>query len=417
MNRTIVFLIYVILCNKLPAQGISNSFSGSASFGEVNIPWVVSENEIVYTPFGPTKKSKVHYVGKNHHLEIKNENIELVNTKTGKTERIFYGNPGEQDLNFSIKSEKYLISSESKSKDGWITYAYCSIHDMYVKPTFFSTDWLVPNPPPNKSDQIIYIFNGLAGSNNNMAWILQPVLQWGETPAGGGKYWAICNWFVSSKGLYYFYDTLIKVSPGDKLQGVIRLISGSDTSYSYNSVFSGYPPGLTVKNAPLLGIPYFALETYGVKSCDGYPADEKIRMFNIQIMIDSVYPPLYCYTLTEVNNCGQFTNVINESSKNGEVNIHFRRPYTRDGFDKIHVYPNPVSDFVHFSITDPIIYCRIEVYNSFGFLLHTEKHESLEWGYDLNLRHYKPGIYFIKFYFQMNTVTRQESHVFKIIKV
>ena len=127
--------------------------------------------------------------------------------------------------------------------------------------------------------------------SNDIYYILQPVLQWGVSPAGGGAYWSVCNWFVTSEG-QYFHDSFIKVNAGDRLQGIVKRIANTDSTYTYSASFMGYREGLDVYNIRDLGRGYLALETYGVRNCDENPADEKLRMVNIQMMIDDIYPPV-----------------------------------------------------------------------------------------------------------------------------
>ena len=266
---------------------------------------------------------------------------------------------------------------------------------------------------------MIYLFAGLVGDiltdSTSMTYIIQPVLQWGISPAGGGKYWSVCNWFVMSED-HYFHDSLIKVNPGDRLQGVVKRLAITDSTYLYNASFTGYGEGLDVYNIRYLGRGYLALETYGVRNCIDNPADEKMRMFNIKIMIDEGFPPLFWHIYNNIDHCGEFTNIIHESSDNGEINIHFHKPVSEDNYDDIYIYPNPVQDILHVSITDPIIRCRIEIYNNLSILMLTETHDVLEYEYDINLQNYPPGIYYAKFYYQKDKYIRETNHTLKFIK-
>jgi len=56
--------------------------------------------------------------------------------------------------------------------------------------------------------------------------MLQPVLQYGVSPAGGGNYWAIASWLVSSNQA--FYSPLEAVYPGNSISGFTEMtaISG-----------------------------------------------------------------------------------------------------------------------------------------------------------------------------------------------
>ena len=63
---------------------------------------------------------------------------------------------------------------------------------------YFSTKWVVPPAPSASDGQTVFLFNGLQPDNG--AHILQPVLQWGPSAAGGGNYWSITNWYVDGQG-------------------------------------------------------------------------------------------------------------------------------------------------------------------------------------------------------------------------
>jgi hypothetical protein len=263
------------------------------------------------------------------------------------------------------------------------------------------------------------LFNGLQGGNL-YGLILQPVLQWGISPAGGGNYWAIANWFVSGDG-QFFYDTLIKVNPGTRLQGVIKLTSVSNNLYSYNSSFTGYSTGLQINNTSELTTTYIGLEAYNINGCDEYPKDERIKMFNIQIVLDSIYPPLIWNTYDRVTSCGQYTRIINKSPNNGQIDIYFHTPNSFNGFDEIHFYPNPVENMLHVSpsyIVDPmhlfpdkpISNCKIEIFNSLGRLIKSDFYERFDYEFNLDLSNFDPGLYIIRFSYN------NESHAFKIIK-
>ena len=70
--------------------------------------------------------------------------------------------------------------------------------------------------------------------------ILQPVLQWGNSPAGGGSFWAITNWFVGSPETgIALHGPLVQVNSGDILQGIMTLQGQSGNKFSYRSSFNG----------------------------------------------------------------------------------------------------------------------------------------------------------------------------------
>lgn len=375
--------------------------------------------QMVNTPFGPARRSNVHFVDKMHYLKAENDQILIINSKTNVlSKNIKLGlddNSSSSNLKRKLgdKIEKAYNSSTS-IKEGWITYADGQIYMADPKPiNYFSVNCTVPSPPLIESNQILYLFNGLMTIKSGRSHIIQPVLQWGISPAGGGKYWAINNWYVVGDD-QFFYDSLIKVYPGTKLQGEIKLISINDTLFNYYSSFVGYDSGMSVFNIPRLVIPSIVLETYGVTGCDEFPIDEKICMKNIQIMTDSIYPPLKWSTNNEADKppyyCKQYTTIISESSSSGEIDIHFHLPTDINNFSDIHLYPNPVEKILHISPNKLLNNCRIEIYNSTGSLMDTYYYQKLDNELDLNLQHLSAGLYIIKFYYN-STI-----HSFKIIR-
>lgn len=413
----LIFLKLFLIQLLFSQQGFINSSVDELIYHQQKVH--NTRKAVVFPSLLQAGKNNTYYVNHHQSLYITDSAILVVNRETGKTEKkLSLKNPDRKSDELSESGTNSFPATNPQ--DGWVTYTECEIFAPIPGPTYFSAEWTVPSPPLKKSDQLIYIFNGLSGTHSfydgsTITYILQPVLHWGPSPAGGGNYWAICNWFVTNKG-QYFHDSLIRVNPGDKLQGIIKLMARSDSTYSYNSSFGGYGEGLDIHNTKGLGTGYLTLETYGVRDCKENPADEKLRMFHIQIINNSTYTTGHWFTYNMITNCGAFTNIINESSRNGEINIHFHKPPSDDGFEDLYIYPNPMQDILHISITYPVISCRIEIYNALGILVLSETHDVLEYLYDLNLDKFPPGIYFIKLYYQKDPYTQETNHTFKFIK-
>ena len=59
--------------------------------------------------------------------------------------------------------------------------------------TSLNSTWLVPSAPTNPNGgQVLFWWNGMEPQDTSA--VLQPVLQWGPSAAGGGNYWAIASW-------------------------------------------------------------------------------------------------------------------------------------------------------------------------------------------------------------------------------
>jgi hypothetical protein len=156
--------------------------------------------------------------------------------------------------------------------DGWIvSYAY---DGEIVSGSSLSTQWVVPLPPANVGDQDIAFFNDIettAGGED----ILQPVLDFSEIPG----HWAIESEHCCISGNDE-QSTLVQVSPGDVILGVVMATSCDATgvceswTVTTTDLTTG---GSTVLNTTSpMGVPNSvnpaALETYGVTSCDMFPA-------------------------------------------------------------------------------------------------------------------------------------------------
>jgi hypothetical protein len=374
-----------------------------------------NKEDIVNTPFGPASKSNVHYVNKDHNLKYKDGQVEIVNTKSGNVDEV-YGSQKSNKTSFDI----------NKYSDGWNTYAY-NVLSIEKPFTFFSAKWIVPSPP-KASDQLLYLFNALMGEDvlengNFFNHIVQPVLQWGLSPSGGGKYWAISNWYVNDQD--YFYDSLIVVNPGTILQGILKQTPSFNGRFSYYSSFYGYPTGLQIDSLPPLQLAYIALESYNAERSDEYPTNEKIKFFDIHAETDIKNPVIDWFLYMDEktpNELGQFTKIINSSSDGGEIEIYFRTLPPIDGYDEIHLYPNPVNALLHISpnrikqdsssvLPDIVIKdCKIEIFDSFGRIVRSLYYDILDFEFDINLSDLKSGLYLIKFSYN------NKIHTFKIIK-
>jgi hypothetical protein len=400
----LVTQLSLFLLNSVDAQ-LQNSIRGDTS---------IDVSKIVNTPFGVTRKSNVLYIPNYHHLKIQSDVIQIINSKTGETTKEYINiEPAIKKTDSQFNSPQIIISSAENN--GWITYAYGNFFIPSSEPvTYFRANYLVPSPPLEKNNQLIYIFNGLGNIVSGVSHIIQPVLQWGKSPAGGGDYWAICNWYVTSNRLF-FHDSLIIVSPGTQLESIIKLTSTSNNSYTYNSLYSGYGLGLLVENLPNLTNPYVVFEAYNLNNCNQYPLDEKIKMKSIKILTNIENPNYIWHTFEQanepVNDCGQFTKIINPSLNGGEVDINFHSPSSINNFTDIHFYPNPFRDYLHIAPNILIYNCKIELSNFSGELIFTDFYNSLDQEFNIDFASLKEGLYFLKFIYD------NKYHTFKIMKI
>ncbi|KAJ7651394.1 hypothetical protein FB45DRAFT_1051128 [Roridomyces roridus] len=158
-------------------------------------------------------------------------------------------------------------STEVPQQSGWITYASW-LNTNSAPISSFTTTWTVPPAPKTFNGQTVFLFNSIEPSSGNA--ILQPVLQYGPSAAGGGQYWSVASWYVGPSGTYF--TPLVRVNPGDVLRGVITLTMHLGNNYSYVSQFTNIPgTALSIGGINQLTWATETLESYSVTTESDYP--------------------------------------------------------------------------------------------------------------------------------------------------
>lgn len=211
---------------------------------------------------------------------------------------------------------------------GWITYASWT-NSTGTPVSSFQTTFKVPPVPKTSSGQTIFLFPGIDPSDPSKA-ILQPVLQWGSSHAGGGPYWTVASWYVLGSG-QAFYTPLVNVNVGDTLVGTMKLTGHTGGKFSYTSEFEGIPGTLlTIQNVDELVWCNETLEAYGVTACSDYPDTDFTAMSNANILTGGVSPAMSWTPNDLVTDCGQHTLVPHNTPTGGEVDLYYRNPIAID---------------------------------------------------------------------------------------
>jgi hypothetical protein len=193
------------------------------------------------------------------------------------------------------------VAAQSDEYNGWIEWVSCTT-SVFVH--YFYAEWVVP-PPPGSSGSTIYIFNGIMnGPFSGLvsgAYIIQPVLQWGPSPAGGGDYWALAVWYVLGD-CYWRYSSLIQVSPGDKIAGLIMhdgILPSNPWIIEARDLTTGQSTSMTISGAslPLSIFQYvtLTLEGYNINSASSLPGpiefkNVAIKRFTLFGLLEDVTP-------------------------------------------------------------------------------------------------------------------------------
>jgi len=249
-----------------------------------------SEDGLILTPGGWRPKSEVHFVERGHHVSGAGGRLKIVHTETGKTVKDLGALPkarlergGKPILRVQPAGKKKGAPAPAPITDGWIVYSGWTNNS--TNPiSYFKTRWIVPPEPATDNGQTIFLFNGIQQTSAG-PFILQPVLQWGSSAAGGGSYWSITNWYVNGQGGTALHGPLIAVNPGDVLEGIMTLTGQTGTNFNYLSAFTGHPTAdLTVNNISELHWANETLECYAF----GHP-------FHGSASHDQLAGPQRCY--------------------------------------------------------------------------------------------------------------------------
>jgi hypothetical protein len=266
--------------------------------------------DLALTPGGYRARGLVHRVEADHVLQVAESNFRLLHQKSRAVIEIPRGTarPGE-------------IPGFGS---GWIAYAAWT-NTTGVPISSFQTAWRVPPAPATQSGQTIFLFNGIDPSDSSAA-ILQPVLQWGASAAGGGPYWSVASWYVLGSG-EAFHTDLVQVNAGDELLGVMQLTDQATGGFSYASEFQGIPgTTLPVQDVAELVWCNETLEAYDITACSDYPDTDLTAMRNISLATGGTVPPLSWAPVDQVTDCGQHAVVASNSATAGEVDLYYRQP-------------------------------------------------------------------------------------------
>ena len=191
---------------------------------------------LVVTPGGYRPQSQVHYIEPGHIVDCSAGAMKKFDSN-GRTVADL-GTPTTRASGTPLMPSSVVSppAAPPAMGSGWIVYGFWN--NVSGRPiTQFRTTWIVPPPPSSQSGQLIYLFNGI----QNSTMILQPVLQWGTSPIGGGNFWAAASWYVDGQNGPALHSDFVRVSPGDVLVGVMTLTATAGGTFNYNCVFQGIP--------------------------------------------------------------------------------------------------------------------------------------------------------------------------------
>lgn len=185
-----------------------------------------------------------------------------------------YGQRIEPHVAPQVPAPAVPAPSGGSQANGWVAQY---THDGPVNEPSLVDRWVVPPLPSQVHGQTLFFFNGIQGIA-----ILQPVLAMDSKPP-----WTLSSWSCCVRG-YQQQSRVINVNPGDVIRGTVTS-SNCDASnlcqnWTVTSLDETTGQSVVLNAGPEVGIPHFVvpavLETYGVTSCDMFPATGELTFFN-----------------------------------------------------------------------------------------------------------------------------------------
>jgi hypothetical protein len=166
------------------------------------------------------------------------------------------------------------VNGHEPTTNGWVESASAMTSTSYKR---MIVTWAVPPDPGSYNGQTVFLFPGFEDYKDVVS-ILQPVLQYGSSAAGGGEYWSVAAWNCCPGGTAD-YSSLIGANNGTVGTIWSNCNPGVNKCATWNveAKETGSGQTTTLTATPSEGQEFnwafgAALEVYGITQCDQYPS-------------------------------------------------------------------------------------------------------------------------------------------------
>jgi hypothetical protein len=234
------------------------------------------DSEFVDTPLGPVHQSCVHGVGDGATIDASDR----VTMRDGTS--VHFG-----PCKFQPRARLGLNAARamSGSRNGGVvpvTDGWAEFDAAFAPGNAWGYDWIngltgtwqVPLAPRQYTNQTVFLFNGAEPSDGSA--IIQPVLQYGTSRAGGGNFWSMAAWYLASSG-NVFFSTLQRVNVGDTIQGSMfasNCSSSGACTWAISAFNGSVGTSLNVgAGETFRWVPKGVLEVYRITNCNKLPTE------------------------------------------------------------------------------------------------------------------------------------------------
>jgi hypothetical protein len=173
----------------------------------------------------------------------------------------------------ALDDEPGAISDAQVSEptyNGWVSQDFKRTTSWFRK---LGATWSVPTSPSHYGGQTVFLFPGFYPSSGFS--IVQPVLQYGPSVAGGGNFWTMASWWCTTT--ICPHSTLRRVNPGDILDGTVTgssCTSGGVCTWTITTRdrHTGQSTTLVRRDPRPMKSATTALEVYRLATCSELPS-------------------------------------------------------------------------------------------------------------------------------------------------
>ena len=254
------------------------------NLGTTDRPLAVPEDYVI-TPFGYFHPSCVRQIAEGETL-LADGRVEHANGIVDATVS-FCGYPHYTHSGLPVNGELTKANgTPDPVVNGWLEAVWATTNSSYGK---ISATWTVPPAPPTAQGQTLFFFPGFEDYSDVIS-IVQPVLQFGPSAAGGGNFWAVASWNCCLTG-YAWNSKLLNVSTGDTIVGSVTSTCAAGQQYcaKWNVISQDKTTGkkTTLAKTPAEGQVWnwafgAVAEVYSVVQCSDYPTNNGLS-FTVKV--------------------------------------------------------------------------------------------------------------------------------------
>ncbi|KAJ7334807.1 hypothetical protein DFH08DRAFT_1019419 [Mycena albidolilacea] len=222
--------------------------------------------ENVLVPGGYRAKANIHAIPARGSLVLVGNEIHVLAANGTIMDKV----PSRHDT--PARGKPGQLPLTPRTQTGPIAYAYWANAPCAWPISSFATTWEVPPVPETNNGQTLFLYNHI--EPNLEAEVLQAVLQYGASAAGGGSFWSVS--ILYSRGLEVFATPSFPVNPGVTLNGNITLtgpVDPTSATFNYTAQFTNIPgASMDVVDASRLTFATMTLEARNIAVLSDYPS-------------------------------------------------------------------------------------------------------------------------------------------------